>query len=582
MRDVETDFQIRTAKARKAGRQSRAAPKFVTQVVRAANGSVRRVGPSRGSISGSFGRGQTAALRMQKLSTSRRVIVKSRIVRHIGSNASGAGLSTHIKYLERDGIGQHDKDPSFFDADCNEIGGDGFTERCKDDRHHFRFLVSPEDATKLYDMRETTRDFISQVERDLGTKLDWQAVDHWNTDNPHVHILVRGVDDSGKDLVISRDYISYGMRKRAEQLVTLELGQRTEQEIQKDLSNQVEAERWTKLDYNLHKRAERGIVDLTNASVTDDRDYHQALIGRAQNLEKMGLAEGEGPARWSLRPDAEKILRDLGMRGDIIKTMHRAMRKGGREPNVSEFSIGQPDPENPIVGKLVERGLHDEQKGDGFAIVDGVDGRTHYLRFGNIDLTSDANTGSIVETRSWTDKKGRQGFALAVRSDFDLAAQVKAEGATWIDRQLITGVQHKIGGGFGREVKDAMEQRADHLEKQGLLKRQSGRMVFARRMLARLRKFELEKAAEQIANQTGIQHRPSATGEYLSGKYSRRLDLASGRYAVIESVNERERSFELAPWKPSLEKQLGKHVQGLVMLPGRVDWQLGRQKTLER
>ena len=63
-----------------------------------------------------------------------------------------------------------------------------------------------------------------QMERDLGTRLDWVAVDHWNTDNPHVHILVRGVADDGADLVISRDYISRGLRPRAEDLVTLELG----------------------------------------------------------------------------------------------------------------------------------------------------------------------------------------------------------------------------------------------------------------------------------------------------------------------------------------------------------------------
>jgi type IV secretory pathway VirD2 relaxase len=44
------------------------------------------------------------------------------------------------------------------------------------------------------------------MERDLGTKLDWIAVDHYNTDNPHVHLLIRGKAEDGRDLVISRDY----------------------------------------------------------------------------------------------------------------------------------------------------------------------------------------------------------------------------------------------------------------------------------------------------------------------------------------------------------------------------------------
>jgi len=88
------------------------------------------------------------------------------------------------------------------------------------------------------------------------------------------------------------------------------------------------------------------------------------------------------------------------------------------------------------------------------------------------------------------------------------------------------------------------------------------------------------KAAEQLASETGMAHRPSGAGEYLSGNYSKRLDLASERYAVIES--ERGRSFELVPWKPELEKHLSRKVQGLVMSPGRVSWELGRQRGRER
>ncbi len=91
----------------------------------------------------------------------------------------------------------------------------------------FRFIVSPEDAAALDDLRATTRELMAQAEKDLGTRLDWVAVDHWNTEHPHVHVLVRGVDDQGRDLIIDRDYIGQGMRQRAEALVALELGPRT-------------------------------------------------------------------------------------------------------------------------------------------------------------------------------------------------------------------------------------------------------------------------------------------------------------------------------------------------------------------
>ncbi len=75
----------------------------------------------------------------------------------------------------------------------------------------------------MEDLRAFTRDLTRQMQEDLGTKLDWVAIDHWNADNPNV-LLVRGVDESGADLVIERDYIGRCMRSRAEDLVTRELG----------------------------------------------------------------------------------------------------------------------------------------------------------------------------------------------------------------------------------------------------------------------------------------------------------------------------------------------------------------------
>jgi type IV secretory pathway VirD2 relaxase len=102
-----------------------------------------------------------------------------------------------------------------FDAASDDADLRAFAERGRDDRHHFRFIVSPEDAAEMEDLRAFTRDLVKQMERDLGTRLDWVALDHWNTDNPHIHLIVRGADDRGDTLVIHRDYISHGMRERA-------------------------------------------------------------------------------------------------------------------------------------------------------------------------------------------------------------------------------------------------------------------------------------------------------------------------------------------------------------------------------
>ena len=159
-----------------------------------------------------------------------------------------APLAKHLSYLQRDGVTRDGTDARLFDARGDTADVSAFAERCADDRHHFRFIVSPEDAPEMADLRAFTRDLMARASQDLGTPIDWVAVDHWNTDQPHVHVLARGVDQDGADLVISREYISRGFRARAEDLVGLELGPRSEQAIRSGLEREVGAERWTGLD----------------------------------------------------------------------------------------------------------------------------------------------------------------------------------------------------------------------------------------------------------------------------------------------------------------------------------------------
>jgi type IV secretory pathway VirD2 relaxase len=146
-----------------------------------------------------------------------------------------------------------------------------FAERCRDDRHHFRFIVSPDDAAEMTDLRAFARDLVADMERDLGTKLDWIGVDHYNTDNPHLHILVRGNADDDRDLAISRDYISRGIRARAQDRATVKLGPKPD-EIRSVLEREVEADRWTQLDAVLRREADdTGFIDLRPVEPVEPR-----------------------------------------------------------------------------------------------------------------------------------------------------------------------------------------------------------------------------------------------------------------------------------------------------------------------
>jgi type IV secretory pathway VirD2 relaxase len=498
----------------------------------------------------------------------------ARIVRHKGAQFRSAPLGRHIAYLERDGVTRDGRDASMFDAGSDAADRTAFADRCEDDRHHFRLIVSPEDASELEDLRRFTRDLMKQMDRDLDTSLDWVAVDHWNTDNPHVHVLVRGLAADGSDLVIDRTYVAEGIRGRASEIATLELGPRTERDIEKAQAREVDADRWTGLDAELAARGrETGIVDLRPDRPPADTDIY--LRGRAARLEAMGLATKLAPGVFVLDPDVETALRRIGERGDIIKTMHREMQAQGLSFDVAALAIHDGANEAPIVGRLVARGLDDELAGSAFAIVDGVDGRTHHLRFADLEWTGDGAPGAVVELRRWDGRDGEARLSLAVRSDLPLGDQVTARGATWLDRRLV-GREAAASAGFGLELQNAMQDRTAFLEREGLAWRDGGRLTLEPGLIETLRRQDLEAAGAVIAARTGLEHRPPAPGERLSGIYRERLALASGRFAMIDDGL----GFQLVPWRPSLDRHLGKQVSGTITGAGGIDWSLGRGRGI--
>ncbi len=398
--DNEDRFQPKFGKIRSRG--GKKAKTYLQRVLHATSLSgpgFRRLGAS--TFSGSrIGRGggwgTGAAMRRGRISGRRRVIVKTRIVKLHGQGLGAA--RAHLKYVQRDGVTREGEPGRLYDAASDEANGKDFLERSDGDRHQFRFIVSPEDGTELDELKPFVRGLMAEMERDLDTSLDWVAVDHFNTDNPHSHIVVRGKDEHGKDLVIARDYISHGIRERASELLTLELGPVSEQQIQQGYAREVEQERFTRLDRKILGQAEDGMADLHK----DPRGHfarfkHTLKIGRLQKLERMGLAEPAGAKRWRLSAGLETSLRDMGTRGDIIRTMHREMRTARVDrPGVDHAIFDPSQPNARIVGRVLARGLSDELHDRHYLIVDGTDGRTHYAEVGELVDPGDYAPGAIV------------------------------------------------------------------------------------------------------------------------------------------------------------------------------------------
>jgi type IV secretory pathway VirD2 relaxase len=694
--DDNDDFRIRVGRSRSRGaRVNRRARSFVGQVniaVRKAGGDPNRIGGAAGKGSGRFnarGRGAKVAGGLPRERDgwsrdasgarfrSRRVVVKARVVKlnpQTGSRGpkmrgvASKAVDAHLRYLERDGVTKDGEKGRVYSAGEDEAAGRAFIARGRQDRHQFRFIVAPEDSTEMTNLQGFTRDLMRQLENDLGTQLDWVAVDHYNTGHPHTHVMVRGITDDRKILNIAGDYIAYGIRHRASELVTLELGPQTELDVARKLANEVDAERLTRLDRMLiAEQGKQGLVDLRpNASDSYPiRANRHLLIDRAKRLGRYGLAQAIEPGRWALTAKAEDTLRELGERNDIIKTMHRALEDHGAasERGPGQYAMHAGTVNEPIIGRVIGKGLAGDEMGDRLhLVIDGVDGRAHYVETTDHSKFDEIWRGHIValeptqlterprpadiNIRDMTDEAGiyrpsahleaarakveriggdaeayvrshvrrlealrRVGhveridadnwkipadiadrgmahnprnrgsdFSVRILSALDLDQQVASDGATWLDRELVSPNRTGLANnGFGREVTEAMERRKQSLVNLGQAVRlDSGGMRVSKNIIANLERAELTRVGATMAAERGPRFATAKTGEYVTGTLVGSTQLASGRFAMVDDGI----SFQLVPWQPVLENRIGQHITGIVRNAGGIEWSFGRKRGL--
>lgn len=654
---------------------TRRVPSFVQQLMRATaktGGTPATIGIGRagrragGKATGKgkcsrIGRGQAVADRLKRHAAesggprSRRVVVKARIVRlRSGSGAAGA----HLRYLQRDGTTRDGERGQLYGPERDVEDCRTFVERGEGDRHCFRFIVAPEDSDRLSDLRGFTRDVMGQMEEDLGTRLDWVAVDHFNTGHPHSHVVIRGKDDQGKDLIIAQDYITDGLRLRAQERVTLELGRERDDELRAKLQAEIGVERFTRIDRAMLAEAHEGVLDLRPEAGQVTADFDRTLrVGRVQTLGRLGLAREAEPGVWNLSERLEPTLRELGERGDIIKAMHRALGARGQDRPGASYAIHGPAPVEPIVGRVIGKGLADELSDRIGLVIDGVDGRVHHVEVteagaaearigamveagprpssrpadraiaaladgdiyrpsehsrridvGDIRLPPGADPDAFVEShvrrlealrrariveridpdhwqippdfeqraQAYDAGRGRQA-SIRLLSAYDLNRQITSDGATWLDRQLVSRERMKLAGtGFGAEMQQAMDARKEQLIRQGHARRTAEGDVIARRdLLPALQRQEVTRVGARLAAEAGRTFVPVEDGQAVQGRLVGATQLASGRFAMIDDGL----GFSLVPWRPILEKEIGREVAGIAC-GDDVSWQLGRKRTL--
>jgi type IV secretory pathway VirD2 relaxase len=393
----ETDDEFEVKLGRISNRRANRATSYLRRVSQEAaksGASSRRASLFTG---GRTGRGHAQGVmlaRRGRMAGRRRVVIKARIVR-IKTGDAGA-VRAHLRYVQRDGVTREGEPGELYSAESDRTDAKAFTERSAGDRHQFRFIVAPEDSAELSDLKPFVRDLMRQMEQDLGTRLDWVAADHFNTGHPHSHIVLRGRDDDGKDLVIARDYIAHGFRARAADLIMRELGPETEIEAARKLQQEVTAERLTRLDRAILRDAPNGIVEL-DAQAARDPDWQAARMGRLRTLERMGLAEQAGPGHWRIDAGLEAKLRRMGERGDIIKTMHRELAAAGVSRAAANYVIFDPArADQRLVGRVVGEGFSDELRERRYVVLDSIDGRTHYAEIGALAANEEALVRNMI------------------------------------------------------------------------------------------------------------------------------------------------------------------------------------------
>ena len=244
------------------------------------------------------------------------------------------------------------------------------------DERMWKIIVSPEFGDKI-DLVRLTRDLMQRMTSDLTTELEWVATAHFNTDNPHVHIALRGIRENGKSLRIERDYIKHGIRSIAEDLCTRQLGYRTQLDIAEARRREVSQQRFTSLDRAIARN--KSTADHSwDFLVRQDpmESLGQYVIARLTKLENMGLAAAAGLNQWRVRQDFETVLR-------------ARQRLGDRQKVLAAHGVPVSDPRLPLVmfdvrnctmleGRVLVHG-EDEGSGRTFMMIEGTDAKVHCI-----------------------------------------------------------------------------------------------------------------------------------------------------------------------------------------------------------
>jgi len=507
---------------------------------------------------------------------SQRVLVKARYVRHGSEKKGRSYLQNHCKYITRKGVDKTgEKSPEIYSkaGTLEASQQEKFVKDASRDRHHFRFIISPENAHKL-DLTSYVKEVVEQMETDLGTKLEYVAVNHYNTDNPHAHVIISGKDSNGKDLVISKDYISNGVRNRACEIANSHLGLRSELEIKNGITKDIDRLAFTQLDRDLKKiltKSHDNCVDLTTMPKRDNSMMQlkrQALERRLEFLETLHLAKEIAPGVWKIKEDYERNLRDLGMRNDIVKTMNKYLSHGNNQEK-AVFNISGSD-QKPITGMVVDKGVSDELHDSLYMVISATDNRLYYVQLPkDYQLDSEVRHGAIVTV---SNEKQHHNLLVSDKKILDIAA--KNNGTYNLDNHRKQINQYKLPQNVTIETYlENFTKRLKTLERLHVVERAEDTSWtipndFEKRLLNSSKKvFKIEHEAEGLTHQIHSETPTWIDKELVAGRlpnkeirgseFSQELNKAKEkRLDILQDKGIAVRTPEGVTWQPEFVEKL--------------------------
>jgi len=293
-------------------------------------------------------------------------------------SATRGQWKAHGRYIARETASQGHAAEAGFDATERGINIAARLDQWQSagDERLWKLILSPEFGDKI-DLVQLTRDLMECMTRDLDTQLEWVAVSHFNTDNPHVHIALRGVREDGKSLRLERDYVKHGIRSITEDLCTRQLGYRTQWDVARAQRREVSQQRFTSLDRAIARdKPIDGQFLPFRVSRNAAQPRNPYVVARLRTLENMGLAEAVGPDQWSVRHDFETALRAMQRLGDRQKILatHGVPVSDTRLPLVM-FDLRNC---KTLEGRILAH-AEDEGTGRSFMMLEGTDARVHCI-----------------------------------------------------------------------------------------------------------------------------------------------------------------------------------------------------------